>query len=99
VLKRLGLPGHLHTFRHSFISDALINNVPEAVLRSWVGQCAETMKIYTHIANQESRAAMNRFAEANQGRLEQLIRPESVEKSSAQFQHSTEDEQNDASAK
>ena len=33
LLKRLGLKGHLHTFRHSFISFAANSGVPERVLR------------------------------------------------------------------
>ena len=49
ILKKIGLPGHLHTFRHAFISLALINGVPEATVRKWVGHVdPETMKRYTH---------------------------------------------------
>lgn len=61
-LATLGLVGKLHTFRHSFISHALIQGVPEAILREWVGHVdAEIMRHYTHIASDASRAAMQRL--------------------------------------
>ena len=66
VLKRLGLTGHLHTFRHSFISNALMTGIAEAIVRHWVGHVdREVMKLYTHIADEASQAAMQRLAEAN----------------------------------
>ena len=37
VLKQLGLKGHIHTFRHSFISNALMKGIPEAIVRSGWG--------------------------------------------------------------
>jgi integrase len=37
ILRKLGLRGHLHTFRHFFISRALTTGIPEAVVRAWVG--------------------------------------------------------------
>jgi len=53
VLRRLGLRGHLHTFRHSFISHALTQGVPEAIVRLWVGRVdREVIKLYTHIADE-----------------------------------------------
>ncbi len=62
VLRRLGLPGHLHTFRHAFISTALTQGIPEALVREWVGHVdPDIMKLYTHIASQASQAAMKRF--------------------------------------
>lgn len=65
VLKRLGLKGKIHSFRHSFISHALTSGVPEAVLRVWVGHVDhDVMKLYTHIANTDSQSAMQRLAEA-----------------------------------
>jgi len=33
ILKRLALPGHLHTFRHAFISRSLTAGIPEAIVR------------------------------------------------------------------
>ena len=60
VLKKLGLPGHLHTFRHAFVSHALTSGVAESIVRSWVGHIdPQIMKIYTHIADRQSRAAMD----------------------------------------
>jgi integrase len=64
VLKRQGLPGHQHTFRHSFISHALTNSTPEAIVRHWVGHVDhKIMERYTHIADPISKGAMaNLFA-------------------------------------
>lgn len=66
VLKRrlngLGLPGHLHTFRHVFVSRALTAGVPEAIVREWVGHVdRDVLKPYTHIASSASQAAMARL--------------------------------------
>jgi len=62
LLKKLGLPGHLHTFRHTFISLALTRGVPEATVREWVGHVDDEMiRRYTHIASQESHGAMQRL--------------------------------------
>jgi integrase len=59
VLKKLVLPGHLHTFRHSFISHALISGAARAVVEKWVGHVdREIMDHYTHIADQHSQSAM-----------------------------------------
>jgi integrase len=64
-LKKLDLPGHLHTFRHTFISLALTRGTPEATVRRWVGPVdAATIRRYTHIASQESHAAMQRLEES-----------------------------------
>jgi len=41
--KKLGLPGRLHTFRHTFISLALTRGVPEAMVREWVGHVDDEM--------------------------------------------------------
>ncbi len=89
ILKRLGLPGHVHTFRHSFISDALTKGIPEAVLRSWVGHVdPEVMQLYTHIADSASQAAMQRLAAANDRARVRLASPVgSLGTDSAQFQH------------
>jgi integrase len=66
VLKKLGLPGHVHTFRHAFISQALTQGTPEAIVRQWVGHVdAEVIKLYTHIADASSQAAMQRLVDAN----------------------------------
>jgi integrase len=59
VLKRLKLKGHLHTFRHSFISHALTSNIPEAIVRNWVGHVdPEIIRVYTHIADKQSHAGI-----------------------------------------
>lgn len=101
VLKRLGLKGHVHTFRHSFISHALTQGIPEAVVRSWVGHVDEdVMKLYTHIADEASQAAMQRLVGAHKQFLQQSEQQhENQEGSSAQNQHSAEDGQNGQSAK
>jgi integrase len=66
VLKSLGLSGHLHTFRHSFISHALTQGIAEAVVRRWVGHVDdEIIRRYTHIADEVSKAAMSRLAAAS----------------------------------
>ncbi len=66
VLKKLALPGHLHTFRHSFISHALTSGVPEAVVREWVGHVdSAIIRHYTHIADRQSRTAMDQMLPGN----------------------------------
>lgn len=63
VLKKLGLPGKLHTFRHTYISQALTRNVPEAVVRQWVGHVdPEILRLYTHVADEVSQAYVERFS-------------------------------------
>ncbi|MDA1017343.1 MAG: tyrosine-type recombinase/integrase [Planctomycetota bacterium] len=58
-LKRLGLPGHLHTFRHAFASHLVSMGVPEAVIRSILGHIDEDiLKLYTHIADQRCQDAV-----------------------------------------
>ncbi|HWL10742.1 MAG TPA: site-specific integrase [Planctomicrobium sp.] len=62
ILKKLGLSGHLHTFRHSFISRAIFNGTPEAVVRLWAGHVDDaTLKLYTHLASAQSHDAMIRL--------------------------------------
>jgi integrase len=92
VLKRLGLPGHLHTFRHAFISDALTRGTPEAIVRQWVGHVdAAILRQYTHIADTSSQAAMQRLADGNLQSLQVGGRPNEAsvasENGSAQNQH------------
>jgi site-specific recombinase XerD len=66
IIEPLGLPGKLHTFRHYFISNALLNGMPEAMVRKWVGHVdAKIMEIYTHMNDDASQAAMQRLTEAN----------------------------------
>jgi integrase len=62
LLRQLNLPGHVHTFRHSFISHALIQGVPEALVRQWVGHVdPATIRNYTHIADKDSHTQMERL--------------------------------------
>lgn len=72
VLKKLALPGHVHTFRHSFISHALTQGIPEAIVRQWVGHVDdEVIKLYTHIADESSQAAMQRLGGAGNAVLQE----------------------------
>jgi integrase len=67
ALKKSGMTGKLHSFRHSFISHALTrsNPVPEAVLQEIVGQVDKRIiKRYTHIADRIARESMQRLAAA-----------------------------------
>lgn len=67
ILKPLGLSGHLHTFRHSFISFAALKGTPERVLRKWIGHVdREILDWYFHLADRESHAAMQRLSQAAQ---------------------------------
>lgn len=104
VLKKLELRGHLHTFRHSFISAALLAGTPEAVVRSWVGHVdREVLKLYTHIANADSQSAMKRLTEAqtfssNSNPKEHDHGQNVKEDDSAQSQHTGETPKDDQSA-
>ena len=90
ILKPLGLKGHLHTFRHSFISHALVRGTPEAIVRKWVGHVdAEILKVYTHIADAASHAAMQHLAgPVNGAAIDKSTRSES----STNPAHSSEDQ-------
>ncbi len=95
VLRQLGLPGHLHTFRHAFISTALTCGVAEALVREWVGHVdPDVLKLYTHIASEASQAAMKRFVGEAQGKevVDGTARPERGPDSvSVQIQHTEGD--------
>ncbi|MFN3160519.1 MAG: tyrosine-type recombinase/integrase [Rubinisphaera brasiliensis] len=66
TLGKVGLDGHMHTFRHSFISDSVVRGIPEAVIRSWVGHVdRETLRHYTHINDRDSQAAMKQKQEVS----------------------------------
>jgi integrase len=68
VLRMLNLPGHLHTFRHAFISKALASGIPESQVRAWVGHVDDQIiRLYTHIADSQSQAAMGKLAATNGG--------------------------------
>ena len=86
------LPGKLHTFRHAFISNALLKGTPVAVVREWVGHVdQQVLALYTHVHNDASPAAMHRLTEANQRlRMEETPR-DGKETDSAQTQHKREE--------
>ena len=60
TLKKLDMKGHVHTFRHSFVSHALVvGKVPPDVVRQWVGHLdPEILKNYTHVSNNASQDYM-----------------------------------------
>jgi site-specific recombinase XerD len=59
VLRKLGFPGHLHTFRNAFIANALTRGVAEAIVRRWVGHVdSQILRLYTHMNDQASQSAM-----------------------------------------
>lgn len=61
--QNLQLKGHLQTFRHNFISTALLGRTPEAVVCDWVGHVdPEILKLYTHIRQEQSRQFMDRLS-------------------------------------
>lgn len=100
VLKMLKLPGKLHTFRHTFISNALLKGVPPAVVREWVGQVDEAIiKLYTHVHDSASQAAMQRLGEANNQPLQPEDSADGTEADSAQNQHKREEAENGRDAK
>ena len=99
VLKGLGLPGKLHTFRHSFISNALLKGTPVAVVKAWVGHVSdEVLRLYTHVHDAASRAAMRRLTEANLGRDGTAERRGAAGGGSAHNQHSDREVRNDGDA-
>ena len=62
VLRKLGIEGHLHTFRHAYISHALSHGVPEPVVRAIVGHVDEkVIRLYTHIADARMQHAARVF--------------------------------------
>jgi site-specific recombinase XerD len=99
VLKRLGLKGHLHTFRHSFISFAAYEGIPERVLRQWIGHVdREILDWYFHLADAQSQQAMKRLTDAadRNKKSNSELEPES---NSAQSQHNQEGNENENDAK
>jgi integrase/recombinase XerD len=68
VLKPLGLKGHLHTFRHTFISHAISSGIPAEVVRGMIGHVDDDiLKLYTHIADNRKQSAIERFENATDG--------------------------------
>ena len=88
------------TIRHAFISTALVNGTPEAMVRQWVGHVdRDIIKLYTHIADSSSQEAMARLG--NAARAPETAPPtdrhscQDVEL--AQIQHSREELENEQS--
>lgn len=51
--------GRLHSFRHFFVSQALLNGVSEGEIRDWIGHAnTELIDLYRHLAADESRRRM-----------------------------------------
>jgi len=100
VLAGLRLPGKLHTFRHAFISHALLIGTPVSVVKEWVGHVdRQVIELYTHVHNSASQAAMQRLAEANQ-RLQKGEKPrERKDAGSAQTQHTDKKGSDEGDAK
>jgi integrase len=100
VLKKLELPGKLHTFRHTFISNALLQGTPVSVVREWVGHVdEEVIRLYTHVHNDASQAAMQRLAEANNRLQPPEEHGNDAGTGSAQSQHSHKEGRNEHGAK
>ncbi len=67
VLKVLGLVGKLHTFRHSFISHALLSGTAPVVVREWVGHVdPQILALYSHVHDAASQAAMRKLSQADE---------------------------------
>jgi site-specific recombinase XerD len=103
ILRKLKLPGKVHTARHHFISNSLMKGVPEATLRKWVGHVdEEILKVYTHIHDRASQAAMQRLHDANINELQLKKEPgdegKEVGHGSAQNQHTEEEGRHGGSA-
>ncbi len=61
-LRRLGLKGHLHTFRHSFASNAIASGIPADIVRGILGHVDRLMlEHYTHISSQTAQQAMKKM--------------------------------------
>jgi hypothetical protein len=100
VLSALGLTGHLHTFRHAFISRSLAAGIPEAVVREWVGHVdRDVLRLYTHIVSATSQEAMRRLSDVSNTSKPgggESDRPAATDlvPDSAHFQHKSEEKKN-----
>jgi len=89
ILKHLELPGHLHTFRHSFISFAAYEGISERVLRKWIGHVdRQILDWYFHLADAQSQEAMRRLSEAAE-RNKPSKSEQKEDSTSAQSQHTS----------
>ncbi|MCC6126750.1 MAG: tyrosine-type recombinase/integrase [Pirellulales bacterium] len=102
ILNKLGLEGHLHTFRHSLISHALTSGIPPAIVQQWAGHLdPNIIKEYTHVADRASQAAMQRLSEENHNATNGKERENAAEDSEAkqaQNKHSHLEERHGESA-
>ena len=84
-------------------SAALAPGIPEAIVRQWVGHVdAEVLKLYTHIADAASQAAMQRLQGANQNPLQQggpRDGQQESDRDSAHAQHKDKEQRDGESAK
>ena len=64
ILKKLGLKGHLHTFKHSFVTHAVIDlGIERDIVRKWVGTLDDdVLDYYVHVADSVSHEAMQRVS-------------------------------------
>jgi len=100
VLAGLQLPGKLHTFRHAFISNALLEGTAVAVVKEWVGHVdQQVLDLYTHVHDDASQMAMQRLTEANQRLQKEEKSCERKEADSAQTQHTRKEDRNESDAK
>lgn len=68
VLRRLGIEGSLHTFRHFFISHCANSGVPPFQLIKWVGHAnVSTVMQYYALRDEESLSAMQRLSWIDRG--------------------------------
>jgi hypothetical protein len=76
----------------------LLNGIPVAVVREWVGHVdEEVIKLYTHVHNSASQSAMQRLEDANQRVTSATKIIQKDAKGSTQIQH-TDKEVDDGSA-
>lgn len=90
VLKQLSLPGKLHTFRHFFISNALLKGTPQVLVRKWVGHVDQRiLDLYSHVDKNADQSAMQRLEQANKERQKEQGTNEGKETGPAQISHSS----------
>lgn len=67
ILKNLGLKGHLHTFKHSFVTHAVIDcGIERDIVRSWVGTLDDgVLDYYVHISDDALHNAMRRLSDSS----------------------------------
>ncbi|NOZ20115.1 MAG: site-specific integrase [Planctomycetes bacterium] len=72
ILKRLDIPeGHLHTFRHYFISMCATGGTSPTTIMEWVGHGSLDMVLrYFHLSHDESQEAMSRLTQAIENKQE-----------------------------